>query len=123
MDLEGLARFMRESIPFNAVLGVRVITLEKGWARLEVPFRPELIGDPMRPALHGGVLSALADTAGGAAVWTDLDDVRRRGGRRLWVDRYRQRASARLDDRSAHRFPPSRAARHHRRRGDRRAAR
>ena len=42
--------------------------------RLEIPFRDELVGDPMRPALHGGVLSALGDTAGGAAVWAGLDD-------------------------------------------------
>ena len=32
--------------------------------------RPELIGDPDRPALHGGVLSAVADTCGGCAVWS-----------------------------------------------------
>jgi uncharacterized protein (TIGR00369 family) len=37
---------------------------------LEVPFRDGLVGDPVRPALHGGVISALLDTAGGAAVWT-----------------------------------------------------
>jgi uncharacterized protein (TIGR00369 family) len=78
MDLAVLARVMEESIPFNAVLGVRVALLEKGHARLEVPYRPELVGDPMRPALHGGVLSALADTAGGAAVWSGVPDERSR---------------------------------------------
>ena len=40
MDLEALARFMRESIPFNAVLGVRVITLEKGHAAAGQPADP-----------------------------------------------------------------------------------
>jgi uncharacterized protein (TIGR00369 family) len=69
---------MEELIPFNRYLGVKLVDARKGFARLEVPFREELIGDPMRPALHGGVLSALADAAGGAAVWTGLDDDRAR---------------------------------------------
>jgi uncharacterized protein (TIGR00369 family) len=78
MDYEALKHFMETGIPFNRVLGLRVITLEKGHARLEVPFRDELVGDPFRPALHGGVLSALADTAGGAAVWSGVGDIRAR---------------------------------------------
>jgi uncharacterized protein (TIGR00369 family) len=61
---------MSEHIPFNRWLGIEVKELEPGRALLAVPFRPELVGDPHRPALHGGVLSALADTAGGCAVWT-----------------------------------------------------
>jgi uncharacterized protein (TIGR00369 family) len=32
----------------------------------------------MRPALHGGVISTLADTAGGAAVWAGVHDERSR---------------------------------------------
>jgi uncharacterized protein (TIGR00369 family) len=37
---------------------------------LELPFRPEFVGDPVRPALHGGIISALIDTAGGMAAIT-----------------------------------------------------
>jgi len=69
---------MEELIPFNRYLGVRVAAVSKGSCRLEVPFREELIGDPLRPALHGGVLSALADAAGGGAVWTGIEDDRAR---------------------------------------------
>jgi uncharacterized protein (TIGR00369 family) len=68
--LEFVRRFMAEQIPFNAYLGVRVDALEPGRARLSVPFRPEFVGDPFRPALHGGVISALIDACGGAAVFT-----------------------------------------------------
>jgi uncharacterized protein (TIGR00369 family) len=78
MTPEKLKRLMEEAIPFNRVLGIRVTAARRGFARLEVPFREELIGDPYRPALHGGVLSALADAAGGGAVWLDLDDDRAR---------------------------------------------
>ncbi len=78
MTPELLKKFMEETIPFNRYLGVKVVRTGSGFVRLEVPFREELIGDPSRPALHGGVLSALADTAGGAAVWTGLIDARGR---------------------------------------------
>jgi uncharacterized protein (TIGR00369 family) len=78
MDLDLLARIMQEHIPFNRLLGVRLIAAEKGIVRLAIPFRPELVGDPLRPALHGGVISALADTAGGAACWSGIEDERGR---------------------------------------------
>ncbi len=70
-------RFMAEMIPFNAYLGVQVDQLGPGHAVLSVPFRPEFIGDPFRPALHGGVISALIDTCGGAAVWTTVQPTDR----------------------------------------------
>lgn len=78
MDHDVLRQVMEEVIPFNRWLGLKVGGLRKGFARLEIPFRDELVGDPLRPALHGGVLSMLADTAGGAAVWTGLEDERAR---------------------------------------------
>jgi uncharacterized protein (TIGR00369 family) len=74
MDADALRQIMEELIPFNRFLGVRVTEAREGFARLEIPFRPELVGDPLRPALHGGVLSALADTAGGMAVWMGIAD-------------------------------------------------
>jgi len=59
-------------IPFNKYLGVRIDEAREGFVRLELPFRPEFIGDAARPALHGGVISTLIDTAGGFAVWTQV---------------------------------------------------
>ncbi len=96
MDLELLTRFMQDGIPFNRVLGVRVVSAQPGTVRLLVPFRPELVGDPLRPALHGGVLSALADAAGGAALWSGIDDDR---GRVSTIDlRVDYLCPARLED-------------------------
>ena len=68
--VELVRQFMAEQIPFNRVLGIEVGELKEGYARLEIPFKPELIGDPFKPAIHGGVLSALIDACGGAAVFT-----------------------------------------------------
>lgn len=67
-----LGQFIEEGIPFNRELGVEVIALRTGYCVLRVPFREGLIGDPFRPALHGGVTSMIADTAGGAACFTML---------------------------------------------------
>jgi uncharacterized protein (TIGR00369 family) len=78
MQAETLKQLMEEIIPFNRVLGMKLVTVSRGFVRLEVPFRDELIGDPLRPALHGGVISALADVAGGAAVWSEIEDDRAR---------------------------------------------
>jgi uncharacterized protein (TIGR00369 family) len=78
MDAAALKQVMEELIPFNRVLGVRVVAIEPGRAQLEIAFREELIGDPMRRAVHGGVISALADTAGGCAVWSAREEPRAR---------------------------------------------
>jgi uncharacterized protein (TIGR00369 family) len=69
-----LRELMLDRIPFNRVLGIDVLEVAPGRAVLVIPYRPELIGDPVRPALHGGVISALADTCGGCAVWSTIGD-------------------------------------------------
>ena len=78
MDYSVLTKVMEELVPFNRFLGMRCDEVRTGFVRITIPFRDELVGDPMRPALHGGVLSALADTAGGMAVWTGVTDTRGR---------------------------------------------
>jgi len=69
---------MEDFIPFNRFLGIKVAALSDDHVHLTLPFRPEFVGDPMRPAMHGGVISTLADVAGGLAVWTGLADPRGR---------------------------------------------
>lgn len=76
--LTRLAAFMREQIPFNRLLGMRVEHLKAGSCVLRIPWRDELIGDPTRPAVHGGVLSTLIDTTGGAAVFSRLSSPEER---------------------------------------------
>lgn len=76
MDFKALADLIENGIPFQKMLGVRVSLIEEGRVRLFIPYREDLIGDARRPALHGGVISTLADLCGGFAVWTRcrLDD-------------------------------------------------
>ena len=68
-----LLTLLRDLIPFNKFLGIELIKAGDGFVRLELPYRPEFIGDQSRPALHGGVISTLVDTAGGFAAWTQID--------------------------------------------------
>lgn len=76
MDYDLLRQAIEDYIPFNKFLGMRVAEVRASYARMEIPFRSDFIGDPTKPALHGGLISALADATGGAAVWAGLDDVR-----------------------------------------------
>jgi uncharacterized protein (TIGR00369 family) len=63
---------IEQAIPFNKFLGIKLDRMDDGFVRLVLPFRPEFIGDPFRPALHGGVISTLIDVCGGMAVWTKI---------------------------------------------------
>lgn len=81
--VERLVELFEEHIPFNRWLGMRIDRVDEQVAVLRIPFRDELVGDPVRPAMHGGVLSTLADTAGGLAVFAR---VAGEGGRASTVD-------------------------------------
>ena len=70
---QALIDFFLKQIPFNRHLGMEAVALEPGRCVLRIPFRPEFVGDPLRPALHGGVVSSLADAAGGLAVFSTFD--------------------------------------------------
>jgi len=63
---------MEEHVPFNRLLGIKGESAEPGRAVLVLPVRPDFVGDFRRPALHGGVLSTVIDTAGGMAAWAAL---------------------------------------------------
>jgi uncharacterized protein (TIGR00369 family) len=65
-------RLMEEHAPFNRLLGLKGESLAPGRAVIVLPVREDFIGDPRRPALHGGVVSSLIDTTGGAAAWAAL---------------------------------------------------
>lgn len=70
---EIIRQFFEENIPFNTFLGLELVSINSDKAIIKVPFKDELIGDPRRPALHGGVISTLLDTAGGAIAMYSLD--------------------------------------------------
>ena len=50
------------SVPYCAWLGLRA-RLRDGALLLEMPFDPKLVGNSVIPALHGGVIGSLLETA------------------------------------------------------------
>jgi uncharacterized protein (TIGR00369 family) len=67
---------MTSHTPHAAHLGIRVIETGPGLAVLMLPYRPELIGDPVRKVVFGGAITTLLDHASGMAVACALDVLR-----------------------------------------------
>ena len=63
-----LARQFIEAIPHSQALGMKVVEIGTGRAVITMPYDERLIGDPETGVIHGGAVSALMDTCGGAAV-------------------------------------------------------
>jgi uncharacterized protein (TIGR00369 family) len=55
-------------LPFSAEIDMRVHEARDGVAVLSIPYDSRLVGDPETGVLHGGVITALLDTACGWAV-------------------------------------------------------
>lgn len=53
-------------IPFHEANGIEMVEVTDEYARTRWPFDESLVGNPEVPALHGGVVSALADLTGAA---------------------------------------------------------
>lgn len=66
--LDGLIRYP----PFHAWLGVHAVETGPGRAVLRIPPNEDHVGNPLVPAVHGGIVAALIDLAGGAALFVDL---------------------------------------------------
>lgn len=64
----GLRKFIEESITFNKVLGLRIVSYNPDRPRIRIDMRPELIGHPIRKILHGGVIAAVLDLTAGYAL-------------------------------------------------------
>ena len=65
---ERIGRAFVAAIPHAGALGMRVIEVTSGRVVMEMPYDERLIGDPESGVIHGGAVSALMDTCGGAAV-------------------------------------------------------
>ncbi|GIT92268.1 thioesterase [Jannaschia pagri] len=56
------------ALPHCRALQMRVEEVSAGVAVLSMPWSEDLVGDPATGVVHGGAVSALMDTCGGAAV-------------------------------------------------------
>lgn len=62
------ARQFIEAIPYSRALGMALEEIGDGVAVISMPYDERLVGDPKSGVIHGGAVSALMDTCGGAAV-------------------------------------------------------
>jgi uncharacterized protein (TIGR00369 family) len=67
-DVASIARQFIAALPHSHALGMRLEEIGEGIATIAMPYDPALIGDPLTGVIHGGAVSALMDTACGAAV-------------------------------------------------------
>ena len=67
-----MRKVMEELIAFNKHLGLKVESFDPESPKLRFGMRPELVGNPTRQILHGGVISATLDVAGGFAIMMQL---------------------------------------------------
>jgi uncharacterized protein (TIGR00369 family) len=70
-----LRQVFEENVPFNRLLGLKVESINPE-AKLRFDMRPELIGNPRRQILHGGVISAVLDVAAGFAIYLAVNKER-----------------------------------------------
>lgn len=68
-----LAHQFISALPHSTKLGMELETIGDGMAVISMPYNEALIGDPVTKVIHGGAVSALMDTAGGAAVMAHPD--------------------------------------------------
>ena len=72
-DMHALMRqVMEQHIAFNRYLGLKVESFDTEAPKLRFDMRPELVGNPTRQVLHGGVISATLDVAGGFAIMLSI---------------------------------------------------
>jgi uncharacterized protein (TIGR00369 family) len=56
------------ALPHSRALGMELSDVSDGQATISMPYDSRLVGDPATGVIHGGAVSALMDTCGGAAV-------------------------------------------------------
>ncbi|MCB2109785.1 PaaI family thioesterase [Albidovulum sp.] len=63
-----IARAFIEAIPHARALAMQLDEIGEGSATISMPYDARLVGDPQTGVIHGGAVSVLMDTCGGAAV-------------------------------------------------------
>jgi uncharacterized protein (TIGR00369 family) len=76
LEVEELVRAFEAQVPYNRVLGLRLLDVSATQSRVSFDMRDELVGNYTRGTLHGGVISATFDVVGGlVALMSIADDI------------------------------------------------
>jgi uncharacterized protein (TIGR00369 family) len=86
--LETVRCIFEEKIPFNDVLGLRVESFDIERPSLRLDMRDELIGNYFKASLHGGVVAATLDAAGGLVAFLSMLESMRGSSREEKMERF-----------------------------------
>ncbi len=70
--IEGFRQIYEEKIVFNKTLGLKLVSVTPEGVVARIDMRPELVGHFAYNRIHGGVISAVLDAIGSAAVMAAL---------------------------------------------------
>ncbi len=65
IDSDFLKNIVEEQIPIHKFLGLKLLEIEEGYAKVHVPFQELVLGDIVRRRWHGGILATIMDSVGG----------------------------------------------------------
>lgn len=72
MNADFYKNILENYIPAHRFLGLKLLEIKEGWAKMQVPYRDEFLGDPRTGRWHGGLISLAMDSVGGAAGFTAI---------------------------------------------------
>jgi uncharacterized protein (TIGR00369 family) len=67
-------QWFSDAIPHSKALGLKIITVRRGFGSMQLDWREELVGNPETGVLAGGPLTALMDSCCGMSVATMLKE-------------------------------------------------
>ncbi len=67
-----LKQAFENQMPANKYLGLKILDLKEGFAKIHIPFKEEFIGDYLQKRWHGGIQASIADSAGGIVALTSM---------------------------------------------------
>lgn len=74
---ESRQHFFVGIVPHSNALGLRYVEHVPGKVTFDLPYREDLVGDPVSGTIHGGVITTMVDAVCGQATLTALNQVRR----------------------------------------------
>ncbi|MGB0524141.1 MAG: hotdog fold thioesterase [Flammeovirgaceae bacterium] len=72
VDSAFVKEIIEKKIPLHKFLGLELLEIRKGYAKVRVPFRDEVVGDIRLNRWHGGIIASVMDSVGGIAGGTHL---------------------------------------------------
>lgn len=77
MDLQDdfVKKMIEELIPIHKFLGLKLLDIKTDFVKVEVPFRPEVVGDIRSNRWHGGIITTIMDSVGGLVGSTHLSSL------------------------------------------------